>query len=62
MNGNLYCDVLQHKLKNSIARIPKKRKIFFQQGMVLRHTTEIAQEKLSKLKRDVLDWTSRSPG
>ena len=28
MNGKLYCDVLQHQLKHSMAQIPKNTKLF----------------------------------
>ena len=29
MDGKLYCDVLQHQLKHSVAQIPKNAMIFF---------------------------------
>lgn len=34
MNGNLYCDVLQHELKQYINKIPKKNQFVFQQEVV----------------------------
>lgn len=61
MNGNLYCDVLQHQLKSSMARIPKNTKVFFQHDLAPWHTSKIVQEKISKLKLNVLNWAPKSP-
>ena len=35
MNVKLYCDVLQHQLKHSMAQIPKNTKIFFSKTWLL---------------------------
>ena len=61
MDGKLYCDVLQHQLKHSMAQIPKNTKIFFQQDLAPWHTSNIVKEKIAKLKLDLLDWASKSP-
>ena len=61
MNGKLYCDVLQHQLKHSMAQIPKTTKILFQQDLAPWHTSNIVKEKIAKLKLDVLDWAPKSP-
>lgn len=61
MNGGLYCDVLQHELKQSIAKIPHKTKIIFQQDLVPWHTSAIVQDKIRKMKLNVLNWAPKSP-
>ena len=60
MDGKLYCDVLQHQLKHSMAQIPKNTKILFQQDLAPWHTSNIVKEKIAKLKLDLLDWTPKS--
>ncbi|CAF2016844.1 unnamed protein product [Rotaria magnacalcarata] len=61
MDGKLYCDVLQHQLKHSMAQIPKTTKILFQQDLAPWHTSNIVKEKIAKLRLDVLDWAPKSP-
>ena len=61
MDGKLYCDVLQHQLKHSMAQIPKNTKIFFQQDLAPWHTSNIVKGKIAKLKLNLLDWPSKSP-
>lgn len=61
MNGNLYCDVLQHELKQYINKIPKKNQFVFQQDLVSWHTSNLVKDKISKLKLNVLDWAPKSP-
>ena len=61
MNGHLYCDVLQHELKQFITKIPNKTKMIFQQDLAPWHTSDIVKEKIAKLKLNVLDWAPKSP-
>ena len=61
MDRKLYCDVLQHQLKHSMAQIPKNTKIFFQQDLAPWHTSNIMKEKIAKLKLALLDWAPKSP-
>ena len=60
MDGKLYCDVLQHQLKHSMAQIPKNTKIFFKQDLAPWHTPNIMKEKIAKFKLDLLDWAPKS--
>ena len=60
MDGKLYCDVLQHQLKHSMAQIPKNAKIIFQQDLAPWHTSNVEKEKIAKLKLDLLDWAPKS--
>ena len=61
MNGILYCDVLEKELKQSIAKIPVKNKIIFQQDLAPWHTSRIVKEKIEKMKLNLLNWTPKSP-
>ena len=61
MNGNLYCDVLEHQLMPSIKQMPKKNEVFFQQDLAPWHTSNIVKDKIAKLKLNVLDWAPKSP-
>ncbi|CAF1597481.1 unnamed protein product [Adineta ricciae] len=61
MNSNLYCDVLQHELKQSIQKIRKKNKIIFQQDFAPWHTSKIVKQRIRQMKLNVLDWASKSP-
>ncbi|CAF1534459.1 unnamed protein product [Adineta ricciae] len=61
MNGQLYCDVLQNQVKQSMAKIPKNIKMIFQQDLAPWHTSNIVKDKIAKLKFHALDWTPKSP-
>ena len=47
MNGQLYCDILQMKLKHSLKKIPKLTKVIYQQDLVPWHTSDIVKEKIA---------------
>ena len=55
MNGQTYCDVLNHDLKQSIAKLPDKGKIIYQQALAPRHTSKMVMAKMKKTKLKVLD-------
>ena len=61
MNGNLYCDVLEHELKQSMRKISTKHRLTFQQDLAPWHTSNIVKDKIKKLKLNVLDWAPKSP-
>ncbi|CAF1019607.1 unnamed protein product, partial [Didymodactylos carnosus] len=61
MNGQLYCDVLQKELQQSMTKILKKTEIIFQQDLAPWHTSNILKDKIAKLKLKVFDWASKSP-
>ena len=61
MNGILSCDVLGKELKRSLQEIPKKTKFIFQQDLAPWHTSKLVQQKIQKMKLNVLDWAAKSP-
>ena len=61
MNGTLYCDVLQQELTQSIGKLPNKSVCTFQQDLAPWHTSKLVQEKMAKLKLNVLEWPEKSP-
>ena len=60
MNGTLYCDVLQQELTQSMGKLPNKSAYTFQQDLAPWHTSKLVQEKMAKLKLNVLEWTAKS--
>ena len=60
INGQLYCDVLETELKRSMARFPKKTKMFYQQDVAPWDTSNIVKDKIAKLKVNVLDWAPKT--
>ena len=60
MNGTLYCDVLQQELTQSIGKLPNRSAYTFQQDLAPCHTSKLFQEKMAKLKLNVLEWPAKS--
>ena len=60
MNGTLYCDVLQQELTQSMGKLPNKSAYSFQQDLAPWHTSKLVQEKMAKLKLNVLEWPAKS--
>ena len=61
MNGTLYCDVLQQELTQSMGKLLNKSAYTFQQDLAPCHTSKLVQEKMAKLKLNVLEWSVKSP-
>ena len=61
MNGTLYCDVLQQELTQLMEKLPDKSAYTFQQDLAPWHTSKIIQDKMAKLKLNVLEWPAKSP-
>ena len=61
MNGTLYCDVLQQELTQLMKKLPKKSAYTFQQDLASWHTSKLVQEKMAKLKLNILEWPAKSP-
>ena len=61
MNETLYCDVLQQELTQSMGKLPNKSAYTFQQDLAPCHTSKLVQEKMAKLKLNVLEWPAKSP-
>ena len=61
MNGTLYCNVLQQALTQSMGKLPNKSAYTFQQDLASWHTSKFVQEKMAKLKLNVLEWPAKSP-
>ena len=59
MNGTLYCDVLQQELIQSMGKLPNKSEYAFQRGLAPCHTSKLVQEKMAKLKVNVLEWPAK---
>ena len=59
MNGMLYCDVLQQELTQSIRQLPNRPAYMFQQDLVPWHTSKLVQEKMAKLRLNVLEWPAK---
>ena len=60
MNGTLYCDILQQELTQSMGKLPNKSAYTFQQDLAPWHTSKLVQEKMAKLKLNVLEWPVKS--
>ena len=61
MNGTLYCDVLQQELTQSMGKLTNKSAYTLQQDLAPCHTSKLVQEKMTKLKLNVLEWPTESP-
>ena len=61
MNETLYCDVLQQELTQSMGKLPNKSAYTFQQDLTPCQTSKLVQEKMVKLKVNVLEWPAKSP-
>ena len=61
MNVTLYCDVLQQELTQSMGKLPKKFAYTFQQDLAPWYMSKLVQEKMAKLKLNVLEWPAKSP-
>ena len=60
INGTLYCDVLQQELTQSTGKLSNKSVYTFQQDLEPCQTSKLVQEKMAKLKMNVLEWVARS--
>ena len=60
MNGTLYCDVPQQELTQLMGQLPNKSAYTFQQDPAPWHTSKLVQEKMAKLKLNVLEWAAKS--
>ena len=60
MNWTLYCDVLQQELIQSMEKLSNKSAYTFQQDLSSCHTSKLIQEKMAKLKVNVLEWPAKS--
>ena len=61
MNGTLYCDVLQQEFTQSMGKLSNKSEYTFQQDLAPWYTSKLVQEKMAKLKLNVLEWLAKSP-
>ena len=61
MNGTLYCNVLQQELTQSMGKLQNKSAYTFQQDLAPWHPSKLVQEKMAKLKLNVLKWPEKSP-
>ena len=61
MNGTFYCDFLQQELTHSMGKLPNTSAYTFQQDLAPWHTSKLVQEKMAKLKLNVLEWPAKSP-
>ena len=61
MNGTLYCNVLQQELTQLMNKLPNKSAYTFQQDLGHWHRSKLNQEKMAKLKLNVLEWPAKSP-
>ena len=61
MNGTLYGDVLQQELTQSMGKLPNKSAYTFQHDLASWHTSKLVQEKMAKLKLNVLKWPAKGP-
>ena len=53
MDGKKYCDVLNHELKRSIAKLPDEGKIIYQQDLAPWYTSKMVKAKMKKMKLEV---------
>ena len=60
MNGTLHCDVLQQELTQLMGKLPNKSAYTFQQDLAPCHMSKLVQEKMAKLKLNVLEWPAKS--
>ena len=60
MDGQTYCDALNHELKRSIAKLPDRGKIIYQQDLAPWHTSKMVKTKMKKMKLKVLEWPAKS--
>ena len=60
MNRTLYCEVVQQELTQSMEKFPNKSAYTFQQDLAPWHTPKLVQEKMAKLKLNVLEWPAKS--
>lgn len=60
MNSELYCDVLEHQLKQSMQKLPMKNQMIFQHDLAPWHTSNVVMKKISQLKLKILDWPPKS--
>ena len=60
MDGILYCDILQPELTQSMKKLLNKAAYMFQQDLAPRHTSKLVQEKIAKLKLNVLERPENS--
>ena len=61
MHRQMYCDVLDHQLKRSIAKLPDKGKIIYQQDLAPWYMSKMVKANMKKMKVKVLDWSTKSP-
>ena len=59
--GRCNCDVLQQELAQSIGKLLNKSAYTFQQDLAPWRTAELVQEKMAKLKLNVLEWPAKNP-
>ena len=59
VNGTLHCDVLQQDLTQSMGKLPNKSVYIFQQDLAPWHLSKFVQEKVAKLKLNVLEWSMK---
>ena len=60
MNGMLYCDVLRQELTQSMGKLRNKFAYTFQQDLTPWHTSKLVQEKIAKLRLNVLERPAKS--
>ena len=61
MDGAMYCKILTNELNQSMAKPRGKTSIVFQHDLAPWHTSDMAKDKIAKMKLNVLDWPSKSP-
>ena len=61
MDWQTYCDVLNHELKRSMAKLSDQGKIIYQQDLAPRDTSKMVKVKMKKMKLKVLDCPAKSP-
>ena len=61
MNGQLYCDVLETELKHSMAKFQMKITRVYQQDVAPWHMSNLVQDKIAKLKPNLLGLALKRP-
>lgn len=62
MDAQLYSEILQHELMDSIQYYGlDKKNVIFQQDNDPKHTSKLAKQTLATLKMNVMEWPSQSP-
>lgn len=61
MNADVYVDLLEQNLKQSVSKLGLGRRFIFQQDNDPKHTSKKAKQYFAKNKINVLEWPPQSP-